>query len=247
MTGIQRPWLWSLPTQVELAEGAVIEFKEHGQPGIGFSQSQIDKMFEVGLMQPPREAGRAPEGAAGVTLDGDARFLVGEVDLGSEVGLEVLVRGLEVAIDASYREYRERHPRPEPEERGEDSTPGQGAFDEPDPLSLSREVVVPVEQIGARLDDLLDEVDRGAQAMLVKDGKRVAAMMSWSSFVDVREKFAAMTAAFWSASRSGVFDVAGYATDVTRILHLHPTAKSNPSSDDERRTSKGGDGDESTR
>lgn len=83
--------------------------------------------------------------------------------------------------------------------------------------------------------------------MFVKDGKRVAAMVSWSSFVDVREKFAAMAVAFWSAWRSGVFDVAGYATDVTRIVRRHPTAKSNPSSDDERRTSKGGDGDDSTR
>lgn len=138
MTGIQRPWLWSLPTRVELAEGAVIESEEHGRPGIGFSQSQIDKMFEVGLMQPPREAGRAREGAAGVTLDGDARFLVGEVDFGPEVDLEVLVRGLEVAIDASYREYRERHPRPEPEEHGEDSALGEGASDEPDPRGLSR-------------------------------------------------------------------------------------------------------------
>ena len=39
MTGTERPWLWSLPTRVDLAEGAVIQFKpptvqigEDGEP-----------------------------------------------------------------------------------------------------------------------------------------------------------------------------------------------------------------------
>jgi hypothetical protein len=48
VTGTERPWLWSLPTRVELAEGAVIEFRERGQTAVRFSRSQIDKMFEVG-------------------------------------------------------------------------------------------------------------------------------------------------------------------------------------------------------
>ncbi|MFF1531381.1 type II toxin-antitoxin system prevent-host-death family antitoxin [Cellulomonas sp. NPDC058312] len=247
MTGIRRPWLWSLPTRVELAEGTVIQFKEHGQSAIRFTQSQLDKMFEAGLMQPPRTSGRDPDSAAGVTLDGDAKFLVGEVDLGPEVGLEVLARGLEVAIDASYREYRERHPRPESDDDGEDSGLSEGAFHEPDLLGLSREIVVPVEEVEDRFDDLLDEVERGAQVVVVKDGKRVAAMVSWSAYVDVREKFAAMAVSFWSAWRSGVFDVAGHATDLARTLRRHPTAKPNPPSDDEGRTPEGGDGDESAR
>lgn len=242
MTGIERPWLWSLPTRVELAEGAVIEFKEREEPGVRFEQSQIDKMFEVGLMQPPRTSERDPDSTAGgVTLDGDARFLVGQVGLGRDVGMEVLVRGLEASVDAAYREYREPHPRVEADEDdGEDSGVSERAFDEPDLLGLSHEVTVPVEEAGTRLDDLLDEIDQGAHVVLVQDGKRVAVMMSWSAHADLREKLASMAVAFWTAWRSGVFDVAGYATDVTRVLHRRPEATPKASVD-------GGDHDDGTR
>jgi len=221
----------------------VIRFEERGQKGLSFEQSQIDKMFEVGLMQPPRTTERDPDVAAGVTLVGDARFLVGQVDLGREVGMEVLVRGLEAAVDASYREYRERHPREEgDEDRGEDPGTDERAFDEPDLLGLSREVTVPVGEVRDRLDDLLDEVEQGAHLVLVEDGKRVAVMMSWSAYADLREKLAGMATAFWSAWRTGVFDVAGYATDVTRILHRRPQAKPDSSpDDDEGRAAEGGD------
>ncbi|WP_448062430.1 hypothetical protein [Cellulomonas hominis] len=140
---------------MELAEGAQIKFKEHGQPAVRFEQSQINKMFEVGLMQPPRTSEREPGSIPdGVTLDGDARFLVGEVDLGREVGMEVLVRGLDVVVDASVREYRERHPRVEPrEDEGEDSESGEGAAQEPDLLGATCEVTIPVDEAGERLDE----------------------------------------------------------------------------------------------
>ncbi|WP_282947163.1 hypothetical protein [Cellulomonas endometrii] len=233
---------------MKLAEGAVIEFKEHGQPAVRLSQSQIDKSFEVGLMQPPRTLEGDSDADAGVSLDGDARFLVGEVDLGRRVGLEVLVRGLEATVDASYREYRERHPRLEPDDRdGGKSGSGEGAFDEPDLLGLSHEVTVPVDEVAARLDDLLDEIDQEAHVVVIRDGKRVAVMMAWHAYVDLHGKLAGMAAAFWSAWRSGVFDVAGYATDVTRILHRHPGTTPTLPSDDEVEAPRGGDGDESTR
>jgi hypothetical protein len=199
-------------------------------------------------MQPPRTSERDPDSSAvGVTLHGDAQFLVGQVDLGREVGMEVLVRGLEVAVDASYRECRERHPRVNADEdRGEVSGPCEGAFDEPDLLGLSREVTVPVDEAGARLDDLLDEIEQGAHVALVQDGKRVAVMMSWPTYVNLREKLAGMAEAYWTAWRSGVFDVAGYATDVTRVLHRRSGTKPNPSSD-EGRTSEGDGGDDRVR
>jgi antitoxin (DNA-binding transcriptional repressor) of toxin-antitoxin stability system len=232
---------------VELAEDAVIQFKEHGQPAVRFSPSQIDKMFEVGLMQPPRTSEQEPDAAAGVTLEGDARFLVGEVDLGRDVGLDVLVRGLEVAVVASSREYRERHPRPEPEGSGEESGLSEGGFDEPDLLGLSGEVVVPVEEAGGRFGDLLDEIGRGAHVVVAADGMRVAVIVAWSAYVDVREKLAAVDTAYWVAWRSGVFDAAGHASDLARILHRHPTSKPDSSSDDEGRAPEGGDGDEFAR
>lgn len=147
------------------------------------------------------------------------------------------------------REYRERHPRAEGEEgREEDSRGGEGAFEEPDLLGVSREVTVPVDEVAARLDELLDEVEQGAHVVIVRDGKRLAMMMSWPAYVDLREKLADMASASWSAWRSGVFDVGGYATEVTRIRHRRPGAKSTPTSgDDEVRASEEGDGDERVR
>lgn len=249
MSGVQRPWLWSLPTRVELTEGASIEFKKHGQPGVRFKQSQIDKMFEVGLMQPPRTSERDPDSSAvGVTLEGDARFLVGEVDVGREVGMEVLVRGLKAAIDASYQEFRERHPRTEPDDDVEDSGPDESPFDEPDLLGLALEVTVPVDEAGARMGDLLDEVEHGAHVVFAEDGRRVTVMMSWPAYADLREKHAAMAAAFWTAWHNGVFDVAGYATDVTRILRRRAQAKPDRASDEDGdgRAAEGGDQDDET-
>jgi prevent-host-death family protein len=230
---------------VELAEGAEIRFDERGQEGFAFESRQIDKMFEVGFMQPLRTTERDPDVAAGVTSDGDARFLVGQVDLGREVGMEVLGRGLEAAVDASYREHRERHPTEDTDEDGgEDPGTDERTFNETDLGGLSREVTVPVSEVRDRLDDLLDKIEHGDQVVLVEDGKRVAVMMSWSAYVHLRKKLVGMAVAFWSAWQSGVFDVAGYATDVARVLRRHPTAKPNGSSDDESRTSEGGDGDE---
>jgi hypothetical protein len=60
---------------------------------------------------------------------------------------------------------------------------------------------------------------------------------------DLRQKLAGVAAAFRTAWRSGVFDVAGYATDVTRIPHETGT-KPGPSSVDEGSDSEGGGGDE---
>lgn len=82
--------------------------------------------------------------------------------------------------------------------------------------------------------------------MFVEDGTPVAVMTPWQSYADQREKSAGMAAAFWRAWRSGVFDSAGYATDVTRMLHRRAETGTTPatSANDEAGTPKGGDGDE---
>jgi hypothetical protein len=246
MTGAESSSAWPIPIRVDLAPDAKIELHETGQEGVPFSRDTISRMFEIGLMQPPRSTERDPEVPTGVTLTGDARFLVGQVDLGAERGMEVLVRGLEAAVDASYRDLRDRPPRVEPDQdSGEDPVPGQDAFDEPDLLGLSREVVVPLDDAGDRLDDLLDEIEQGGHVVLDEDGKRVGVMMSWPAYVELRRKLAGMATAFWSAWHTGVFDVAGYATAVTQILHRRPEPEPNPSSSDEEgHNSEGGSDDE---
>lgn len=170
MTGTRRRWLWSLPTQVGLAAGAVIESRERGHSAVRFSQSQIDKIFEVELMRPPLTFERLLNSlGAGGLLEGDVR-----------------------------------------------------------------------------IGDLLVELDQGGRIVFVEDGKRVAVMTSWPAYVDVREERAGIAAALWSAWQSGMFDVAGYDSDVTRIPHRRGT-KPDPSPVDEWSDPEGGDGDERVR
>ncbi|WP_454050586.1 hypothetical protein [Cellulomonas sp. Marseille-Q8402] len=236
-----------LPVRVELAEDAVINFEETGYEEVRFTQSQIDQAFRTGLMQPPTTTEQDPDVPAGVTVTGDVKFLVGQVDLGADLGMEVLVRGLEAAIDAVTRGYRKSPAGSEDpdaeQEPSEDEPVNHGPGDEPNP----REILIPVHEADDRLEDLLDGIEQGARVVLVDDGRRLAVLMAWSDYVGLREKLAAAAAAFWTAWRSGVFDVAGYATDVTTILHK-PGPKSGPvPGDDEEVAVEEGDGDERIR
>lgn len=66
--------------------------------------------------------------------------------------------------------------------------------------------------------------------------------------VDLREMLAGVTAAFWSAWRIGVLDVARRATGVTRILRRRPESESGPSSAHAvERPAEGGDGGDGAR
>ncbi len=223
-----------LPVRVELAEDPVIKFDETGYEEVRFTQSQIDQAFRTGLMQPPTTTEQDPDVPAGITVTGDVKFLVGHVDLGVDLGMEVLVRGLDAAIDAVTRDNR-RPPAgsegPDAEqEPSEDEPVDHEPGDEPNP----REILILVHEAGDRFEDLLDGIELGARVVLVDDGRRVAVLMAWSDYVGLREKLAAAAVAFWTAWRSGVFDVAGYATDVTTILH-GPGAKAGrvPGDDEE--------------
>ena len=236
-----------LPVRVELAEDAVIKFEETRHEEVRFTQSQLDRAFRTGLMQPPRLAERAPDVLAGVTVTGDVKFLVGQVDLGADLGMEVLVRGLEAAIGAVNRDYRKPPAGSEAPDVEREPSENKPVDPEPGDERNPREITVPVHEAGARLEDLLGEIEQGARVVLVDDGRRVAVLMAWSDYVGLREKLAAAAVAFWTAWRSGSFDVAGYATDVTTILHK-PGTKSGPvPGDDEDAAVEQGDGDERIR
>lgn len=212
MTGFGRPWLWSLPTRVELAEGAVIRLEEHGQAGLAFEQSQIDKMFEVGLMQPPRTTERDPNVPTGVTLDGDARFLVGQVDLGRDVGLEVLVRGLEAAVHASAQELRDRHPRA-PTDPSKSEREAHG-FREED----ARLRVMTIDEAADQWHELLPGIERWERVVLTEDGRRVALIVAWDWWALHRHRTSSIEAVYWSSWFTGEFNVGAYAWDLMRLL-----------------------------
>ncbi|MDM8085145.1 hypothetical protein QUV83_10245 [Cellulomonas cellasea] len=210
MTTAERPWLRSLPTRVEMAESAVIEFEEHGQPGIPFSQAQIDRMFKAGLMQPPRTSERDPGVPAGVTLTGDARFLVGEVDLGPEVGMEVLTRGFEAAVDALMREHRDRHPLAPADEN--EITLDDFRDDD------ARQLIMTMEEAVGRWDELRPRVALWDRIVLTEDGERVAVIVAWDWWSLRQECLASLTAIYWAHWHTGTFDAAGYAHDALRLL-----------------------------
>jgi hypothetical protein len=212
VTGIERPWLWSLPTRVELAEGAVIRFEEHGQTGLTFGQNQIDRMFEAGLMQPPRRTDQDPDVAAGVALDGDAKFLVGQVDLGREVGVEVLTRGLEAAVHAVAREYRDRSPKTQPGgEEHQDKPRGIQGQD-------ARQWVMTVGGAADRWDELLPRVELWDRVVLTEDGRRVAVIVAWDWWTLHRHRQASLEGAYWGHWHTGEFNIGGYAWDILHLL-----------------------------
>ncbi|MNC81987.1 hypothetical protein D3C75_1353210 [compost metagenome] len=68
--------------------------------------------------------------------------------------------------------------------------------------------------------------------------------MSWQSYADLRTQLAAASVAFWTAWRTGVFDVAGYATDVSAALHGPGAKPDRFAIDGGDDPVEGGDGDE---
>jgi antitoxin (DNA-binding transcriptional repressor) of toxin-antitoxin stability system len=236
-----------LPVRVELAEDAVIKFEETRHEEVRFTRSQLDRAFRTGLMQPPRTSERDPDVPAGVTVTGDVKFLVGHVDLGVDLGMEVLVRGLDAAIDAVTRDDRKlpaEGEAPDVERKPSEDEPGDHEpGDEPNP----REILIPAHEAGDRLDDLLGEIEPGVHVVLVDDGRRVAVLMGWSDYVGLREKLAAAAVAFWTAWRTGEFDVAGYATEVATILHRPGTKRAPAPADGQEGPATGAGGDERIR
>lgn len=245
MTGADRPL--PLPVRVELAEDAVIKFEETGHVEVRFTQRQIDQAFRTGLMQPPTTTEQDTDVPAGVTVTGDVKFLVGQVDLGADLGMEVLVRGLEAGMHAVTRDYRKPPAESEAPDLEREPSENEPVDHEPGDEPNPRELLIPVHEAGDRLDDLLGEIEQGARVVLVDDGRRAAVLMAWSDYVGLREKLAAAAVAFWTAWRSGIFDVTGYAADVTTILR-RPGPKSGPvPGDDEEVAVEEGDGDERIR
>lgn len=211
MTGAERPR--SLLVRVELAADTTVQFVKAGTAELRLSQSQLDRLFELGLVQPPRTPGAAPNVPAHVSLTGDARFLVGEVDLGREVGMDVLVRGIEFAVHESLRELRGPHP----EVEGGDDAQAKGAaarIREGD----ARLRVMTIQEAAARWEDLLPGIELWDRVVLTEEGRRVALIVAWDWWSLRQHRMCWLEGAYWGHWNTGRFDAAGYAWDVLRVL-----------------------------
>ncbi|TKR27324.1 hypothetical protein FA014_01090 [Cellulomonas hominis] len=210
MTGTRRPW--SLPVRVELATDATVHFVEAGQVELRFSQNQLDRLFEIGLMQPPRTPQTDLNVPTHVSLTGDARFLVGEVDLGREVGMDVLVRGIEFVVHASLHEHRDHHV--EAEAEGDQVRDSAESFRE----EGGRLSVMTIQEAAAQWDDLRSRVKLWDRIVLTEDGRRVALIVAWDWWSLHQHRMASLEGAYWGHWHTGEFNASGYAWDILRLL-----------------------------
>ncbi|MDM8085140.1 hypothetical protein QUV83_10220 [Cellulomonas cellasea] len=111
MTGARREaGRWVVRPRVEFVGDATIRLEQVDHGPEPFSMDLVDDLFAVGLLAPSEEPEPQHVGASSsftqVVLSGDARFLVGEVDLGRELGMEILSRGLHHTVQAARGESR---------------------------------------------------------------------------------------------------------------------------------------------
>jgi hypothetical protein len=210
VSGTKRPW--SLPVRVELAADATVQFFEAGQAQLRFTQNQLDRLFELGLMQPQRTPEGDPNAPAHVSLSGDARFLVGEVDLGREVGMDVLARGIEFVVHAFLHQCRDQ----DVDAEAEDDQVGEAgeSFREED----ARLKVMTIREAAARWDDLRSQVELWDRIALTEDGRRVALIVAWDWWSLHQHRMASLEGAYWGHWHTGEFNASGYAWDILRVL-----------------------------
>lgn len=207
MTGVKAEV--SLPIRVDLAEGAGVTLTEPGLEEFRLSRSAIDRSFQLGLRQPPPPTTIHPHpgDATRLTLTGEARFLVGEVDLGVELGLKVVRRGLDAAADELSR--------------GDGpSLEGDMAEDEPRVVlgDEARLFVMSIGEAAERWHELRPRVELWDRVVLTEDGRRVALIVAWDWWTLQRHRQASLHGAYWTHWHTGEFNIGGYAWDVMRLF-----------------------------
>ncbi|MGW6128994.1 hypothetical protein ACWFNE_03090 [Cellulomonas sp. NPDC055163] len=202
---------------MELDAGATVHLEVAEDVADRLGQRLLADLFAVGLHVP--EPAGPPDGHAfpRLTLEGDARFLVGAYDLGPERGLEVVARGAHHVIDVGLREYRDRGPEPKDAAPTKRRPTGLSGEESGMPVD-DAEIVVDVNDAASSLPELLGYVTRGSRVVLTESGDRVAALVSWHWYALQRERLARSAAAYWTAWRGGDFDNLSYAVEVMGVL-----------------------------
>ena len=222
---------WHERPTVELADDASIRLVEVDHRPGPFSIGVVDEMFALGL-QVPAEA-TPPSRAAGpvpqIVLAGEARFLIGRVDVGRDLGLAAVNRGLTYALAAARARLIERQlnaqharattqrgaravdPSDDPDEPGTDAS---NAFREED----ARLRVMTIDQAADRWDELLPRVQLWDRVVLTQDGRRVALIVAWDWWALHQHRQTSLEAVYWAHWYTGEFNVGGYAWDLMRLL-----------------------------
>lgn len=193
----------TVQARVELGPDATVTFESDREEPAVLEPDTLTGLFMAGLHAPPRERSVKPSGSARLVLDGDARFLVGTLDLGRKRGMRVIMRGLAFALDAVKSEL-DVHDTVPPQESPEPAPEvARGAAPEPGPMSVT--------ELAGSFDDVFARVVAGEDVTIAARGRPAAALVSWRRYSRLRELLARLDAAQWAAAADGRFDPEVYA------------------------------------
>ncbi|NTW38636.1 MAG: hypothetical protein HGA44_01915 [Cellulomonadaceae bacterium] len=218
-TTVGGPHAWPVWPWVQLGKRARITLTSPGSPPDGLGRDLVSELFALGLQV--RDEG---PGDGGVTLElalkGRARFLVGQVDLGSKRGLQAIARGMAYALDHMVLDRARRAT-----EGMAARTTGPGSRLEPERPEM---VSMPLALVQADLEGVADRVRDGAHVVLINEaGERLAVLVAWGWYARQEQRLAAAQTAYWRAWRSGSFDTTGYAAGLL-ASGMHPAGPPEP-------------------
>ncbi|MFS0699583.1 hypothetical protein AB6N24_06370 [Cellulomonas sp. 179-A 4D5 NHS] len=202
---------------MQLGAGATVHLEVAEDDSDRLDERLLADLFAVGLNVP--EPIDPPQGPTfpRLTLDGNAQFLIGAYDVGTERGLEVVARGAHHVIEIGLRAWREPDPQPgDPEPTG----PSRSGLsrEESGILADNAEIVLDVEKADTSSPDMLEHVTLGGRVVLTEGGKRTAVLVSWRWYALQRERLARSAAAYWKASREGRLNDREYATEMLDVF-----------------------------
>lgn len=219
---------WPIRHRVELATEAMVALEPEGHEGESLARDLLSDLFSIGLSRPPRDEPRDSGSSLRVNLYGTAKFLVGELDLGQDLGLEVVVRGLEHAIDTALRDSRAHHD-PIDAARAATMPLVEAGGDE-----AANEVVMSLDDVADALPSLLNELSQGLRVVLTDGDERVAVLVSWRWYALQRERLARAAAAYWRGWSSGRFNADTWVEEMASSLAPAntPPAQAGPGGDE---------------
>ncbi|KRD43001.1 hypothetical protein ASE38_01565 [Cellulomonas sp. Root930] len=218
---LAEPGARSVRARVELGPDATVTLETDGEEPAVLEPDTVTALFSAGLHAPARERSVEPSGSSRLVLDGDARFLVGTLDLGRKRGMRVIMRGLAFTLGAVKRDIDMEHSAPP----GAPSPAATPELDRDTPLEPSP---MSVGELADAFDDMFARVRAGGRVIITELEKPVAVMTSWRWYCQQRELLASLDAAQWRAAVSGRFNSEVYAAALRDFRSETATVRSIP-------------------
>ncbi|NTW39498.1 MAG: hypothetical protein HGA44_06345 [Cellulomonadaceae bacterium] len=218
-TAVGGPHAWPVWPRVQLGKRARITLTDPGSPPDTLGRDLVSELFALGLQVRDEGPGDG-DATLELALKGHARFLVGQVDLGSKRGLQAIARGMAYVLDHVVLDRA----RKAAEGMAARAT-GLGSSPEPERTEM---VSMPLTLAQADIERVAERVRDGAHVVLIDEaGERAAVLVSWGWYARQEQRLAGAQAAYWRAWRSGCFDTTGYAAELL-ASGMHPAGPPEP-------------------